>query len=221
VLLLHGGQEHSRAPTALTQPSVLRLWDIYTGLRASSRRAAIYLLRYGVRGWNADQSGHPEPAPVADARHAMDHISAAHPGAPLVLLGYSMGGRVAFSVAQDPRVQGICALAPWLPDDEPLHTRHDSQRFVLAHGTADRMTSAAASLRYAERLRAVGEAVARFELAGERHALMSRPLMWHRFAVRVTLGLAGDRPLPARVATALESTEAQTLRLPLERSSYR
>jgi predicted alpha/beta-hydrolase family hydrolase len=221
ILLLHGGQDKSLDPTAFTQPAVLRMLDMYVGLRRSSRRTAVYQLRYGVRGWNADPTGAAEPAPVVDARWALDQISDRHPGVKIALLGYSMGGRTAFAVADDERVVGVCGLAPWLPEGEPVRTRRDSQRFVIAHGTSDRMTSAPASLQYAERLRESGEAVARFEVPGEGHALSHKPWLWHRFAVAVSLGLAGDAPMPGGVAAALEDAGADTLRLPLGRSSYR
>ena len=65
------------------------------------------------------------------------------------------------------------------------------------------MTSASASLHYAERLRAAGRPVARFELDGAGHALLDQPFLWHRFAVTVPLGLVGDRELPAAVVSAL------------------
>jgi alpha-beta hydrolase superfamily lysophospholipase len=216
ILVLHGGREHSIQPTASNQPSVVRMLDMYVGLRRHSRAAAVYLLRHRVRGWNPDATGGAEPDPVVDARWALDRITERHRDLPVSLLGHSMGGRTAFAVADDPRVVGVCGLAPWLPDGEPLVQTRADQRFVIAHGTADRMTSAPASLRYAERLRAAGATVARFELDGGGHALLNRPLLWHRFAVRVPLGLVGDRELPAAVREALERSGPGTLRLPLE-----
>lgn len=215
VLVLHGGREVSVQPTSSTQSAVLRMLDMYVGLRRLSTSAAIYLLRYRVRGWNCDGPGTARPAPVVDARWALDEITGRHGDVPVAVLGHSMGGRAAFTVADDSRVAGVCALAPWLPTGEPLPKTHDGQRFVLAHGTADRTTSAAGSLNYARRLRAAGSSVARFELVGGRHALLDRPWLWHRFAVEVSLGLAGDGSLPASVTAALESADAATLRLPL------
>lgn len=220
ILLLHGGQESSTAPTALTQPSVVRLLDLYADLRLTCRRTAVYFLRYGVRGWNRGADG-GRPAPVTDALWALDAIATRQPAASVTLLGYSMGGRTAFAIAGDERVSGICALAPWLPEAEPVVTASSAQRFVIAHGTADTMTSAPGSLLFARRLRAAGAAVARFEVAGESHSLMKHPLLWHRFAVAVGRGLAGDSALPSTVARALESSEEATLRLPLTRASYR
>jgi acetyl esterase/lipase len=65
------------------------------------------------------------------------------------------------------------------------------------------MTSPPLSLLYARRLRAVGLQVARFEFEGGQHALLDRPGLWHEFAVRTTLGLVADRPMPTAIEAAL------------------
>lgn len=203
-------------PTASNQLSLLRMVDMYVGLRRRSRTAAVYLLRHRVRGWNPDASGRAEPDPVVDARWALDQVTNRHGDVPVALLGHSMGGRTSFAVAADRRVVGVCALAPWLPDGEPLQVARAGQRFVLAHGTADAMASAPASLRYATRLRAAGAAVVRFELAGAKHSMLNHPALWHRFAVTVSLGLVGDGPLPTPIIAALRRPNPENLRLPLE-----
>jgi acetyl esterase/lipase len=201
VLVLHGGSEHGRERTSPTQTSYLRMLDFYVSLRRRSYSTAIYLLRFRVRGWNA---AHGVPDPVSDARWALDELTRRHPGAPIALLGHSMGGRCAFAAAAHPAVVGVCGLAPWLPDAEPLPGRIGDTSYVIAHGTSDRMTSAPLSLAYAERLRAAGGHVARFELEGGRHSLLDRAGLWRRFAVRTTLGLVGEAPMPAGVAAALD-----------------
>jgi acetyl esterase/lipase len=208
VLVLHGGRERGTMPTSPYQLSYLRMLDMYAGLRRQSRSCAVYLLRYRLRGWNSE-SGLPDP--VRDARWALEWIQDRQPGVPIALLGHSMGARTAFAVAGDPRVVGVCALAPWLPQDEPLPPVRDDMRFVIAHGTGDRMTSPALSKIYAQRLLAAGGSVARFEFPDAKHALLDSPGLWHRFAVRTTLGLAGDRPLPAGVAAALDDVPAGDL----------
>jgi acetyl esterase/lipase len=215
VLVLHGGREHSIQPTSSHQLSLVRMLDMYVGLRRQSTGAAVYLLRHRVRGWNPDPSDDGEPDPVVDARWALDQISDRHGAVRIGLLGHSMGGRTAFAVAADPRVVGVCGLAPWLPEGEPLVSARPGQRFVIAHGTSDRTTSAPASLLYAERLRAAGAAVARFELAGAGHALLCKAVRWHRFAVSVALGLAGDRQLPPAVRAAFGPEASNALRLEL------
>jgi hypothetical protein len=208
VLVLHGGRERGTMPTSPFQLSYLRMLDMYAGLRRQSRSCAVYLLRYRLRGWNL---GDGVPDPVSDARWALDQISARHGDAPVGLLGHSMGARAAFAVADDPRVVGVCALAPWLPPHEALPPERDGVRYVIAHGTSDRMTSPELSKLYAARLRTAGSRVARFEFEGGKHALLDQPGLWHRFAVRTTLGLVGDRPLPPAIAAALDQQSAADL----------
>lgn len=214
VLVLHGGREHGTLATRPLQPSYLRMVDLYAGLRLRSRACAVYLLRYRIAGWNAGQA---VPDPVADARWALRQISERH-HTPIALLGHSMGARTAFAVTDHPNVIGVCALAPWLPDGEPLPPTGPDRRFVLAHGTADATTSPPLSKSYAKRLRAAGGSVARFELAGGGHALLDSPLLWHTFAVRTTLGLAGDVPLPPAVAAALSGRGTDGLAVGLRAS---
>jgi dienelactone hydrolase len=207
VLVLHGGQEHGHLPTSSRQLSYLRMLDFYWGLRRASDDVAAYLLRFRVRGWNAGES---VPDPVRDARYALDEIARRQPGAPIAVLGHSMGGRTAFAIADHPSVVGVCGLAPWLPAGEPLPGALDRVSYVIAHGTSDRMTSPPLSLEYARRLRAAGGRVARFEMAGARHALLDRPSLWRRFAVSTALGLVGAVPLPPVVAAALARPAADS-----------
>lgn len=212
VLILHGGGEHGTSATSPFQSAYVRMLDIYAGLKKQSTSTAIYLLRYRVRGWNPDQ---PVPDPVADAQWALEQIGQRHPGAPVALLGHSMGARTAFAVADHPAVVGVCGLAPWLPADEPLPQDLSRASFVIAHGTSDKMTSPPLSQAYAERLRAAGGRVARFEFAGAKHAMLNDPSLWRRFAVSTSLGLVGDGPLPPTVAKAFDDPTTR-LSLPLE-----
>ncbi len=212
VLILHGGRERSQLPTTPWQLSYIRMLDMYAGLRKASKGCAVYLLRYRMRGWNADGG---EPDPVCDARWALDRITHDHPGASVAMLGHSMGRRTAFAVADHPAVVGVVGLAPWLPANEPVVGLRAGQRFLIAHGTADRMTSAPLSKAYAARLRAAGLRVARFELDGARHAMLDEASLWRRFAVATSLGLVGDRPLPPGTAAALNVSGTAALDVPL------
>jgi alpha-beta hydrolase superfamily lysophospholipase len=198
VLILHGGRERGHSATNPRQLAYLRMIDLYVGLRLRARDTAVYLLRHRVRGWNSELS---EPSPVTDARWALRRITRDRPDVRIALLGHSMGGRTAFAVADDPAVVGVCALAPWLPPGEPLPDGSPDQRFVIAHGTADRITSPTASLAYARRLRQRGDAVAYLPQVGGRHALLDHPRAWHRLAVGAPLAMLGER----RWAAALEA----------------
>lgn len=213
VLVLHGGREASQELTRSRQLAFLRMVDMYLGLRHASHTTAVYLLRNRLRGWNAGPCTDPDP--VRDARWALERIRAAAGPLPVVVLGHSMGGRTGFAVADDPLVAGVVALAPWLPGGEPLPPTRPDQSFVIAHGTSDTVTSAPASHDYAARLRRAGARVAWFGLAGGRHSLVDKPLLWRRFAVRTSLGLIGDQPLPAAVAAALSSQATNVTKVPM------
>jgi dienelactone hydrolase len=94
---------------------------------------------------------------VADARAAIAEAGASR----TVLLGFSMGGAVAVQAADEPSVEEVLGLAPWLPDGlsfEPLH----GKRFAVLHGALDRSlpgipgVSPAGSRQGFERARAAG-----------------------------------------------------------------
>jgi pimeloyl-ACP methyl ester carboxylesterase len=84
-------------------------------------------VRYRVKSWNRFDGC------VADARAALAELDAER----ALLLGFSMGGAVAISIADDARVVGVLGLAPWIPDRlslEPLRGR----RLDVVHGGLDR-----------------------------------------------------------------------------------
>jgi dienelactone hydrolase len=54
-----------------------------------------------------------------------------------LLVGFSMGGAVGVSAAQEPSVEGVVGLAPWIPD--PLDVSPlAGKRLVVLHGALDR-----------------------------------------------------------------------------------
>jgi pimeloyl-ACP methyl ester carboxylesterase len=175
VLVLHGGSAESHAP-ARRGAAWLRMVPFARGVRA--RGVAVWTLRYRFRGWNS-----PAEDPLADARWALDEGRRLHPGAPIVLVGHSMGGRVALRLAAEPDVAGVCALAPWIEPLEPLPVPQGpasgpgagGRTVLIAHGDADRVTDPAASAAYAARIGASFVSV-----PGETHALLHRPVLWQR-----------------------------------------
>ena len=63
-------------------------------------------VRYRVKSWKQLESC------FEDARAAVREV-----GAPRVaLLGFSMGGAVSIAIADEPRVEEVVGLAPWIPD---------------------------------------------------------------------------------------------------------
>lgn len=192
-LVLHGGAEHGLGPVSPWKPAYLRMIPIARALHRAGRAHGleVRLLRNRRYGWNA-----PDEHPVDDARRALERIRADHPGLPVVLVGHSMGARVALRVADDPAVRGICALAPWTPAGEPVDAVAERD-VLIVHGVRDRMTSPRESHAFAERAQAVAARVARFEIGGEGHAMLRRASVWTRLTCAFTLeviaaGAPGD-----------------------------
>ncbi|MFD2416107.1 alpha/beta hydrolase [Amycolatopsis pigmentata] len=206
VLVLHGGAETGLGRVRPWGPAYLRMLPM---ARAVHRATAwhgveVRLLRNRVRGWNE-----PELHPVADARWALERVTKERPGVPVLLVGHSMGGRVALRVADDPAVTAVCALAPWTPDAEPVEPVR-GRDVVIAHGVWDRITRPAESYTYARRAGYEGARVVRFEVMGEGHAMLRRPGVWNRIVRSFTLDAAG-----IEAATAWETDPGRRLRLPL------
>jgi len=197
-LVLHGGQETSSARAHALRPAYLRMLPFARELRrAGGDGLAVWRLRYRYRGWNA-----PDFPPVADARWALAEIRRAHPDVPVVLVGHSMGGRTALRVADDPAVTGVCALAPWTPEGEPVE-QLAGRTVLIAHGDLDRTTDPRLSYAYAVRAKEVTDAVCRFDVRGEGHSMVRRDREWRLLVRRFTLGLSGISPVDHVIASAL------------------
>jgi pimeloyl-ACP methyl ester carboxylesterase len=84
-------------------------------------------VRYRIKSWNRLEWC------VEDARAAVAQVGARR----TLLLGFSMGGAVGVRTAEDPSVETLLGLAPWLPDQlslEPLR----GKRLRVLHGSLDR-----------------------------------------------------------------------------------
>ena len=210
-LVLHGGREHGYRPVHALRLAYLRMVPIAKAIaRASARRGvATWLLRDLVQGWNA-----PDLSPVADARWALDRIRRRHPGVPVVLVGHSMGGRVALRVADDEAVTAVCALAPWTPPGEPVD-QLAGRLVLIAHGDADRITDPRESYAYAQRAKAVTDRVIRYDVHGEGHAMLRRAQDWNRLTNRFLLGALGLEPFEMDVTKAMAEPPPGGLRIPL------
>ncbi len=182
-LVLHGGAEHGIASVQPWKLAYLRMVPIARSLHRAGLRYGleVRLLRNRRYGWNDTGAD-----AIGDARWALARIRAEHPGLPVVLVGHSMGGRVALRVADDPAVRGICALAPWTPRGEPVDAVADRD-VLIVHGVRDRMTDPRESYAFAERARAIAARVARFEIGGEGHAMLRRASVWTRLTCAFTL----------------------------------
>jgi pimeloyl-ACP methyl ester carboxylesterase len=204
-LVLHGGAEAGLAPVKPWGLAYLRMVPLARAIHAAAagHGVEVRLLRNRLRGWNE-----PTLHPVADARWALERIRAERPGAPIFLVGHSMGGRVALRVADDPSVTAVCALSPWTPPGEPVEPVKE-RRVLIAHGTLDHITSPAESYAYAVRATDAAARLVRTEVMSEGHAMLLRPGVWNRLVRDFTLDAAGVRPL-----TVWDTRPDQRLRLP-------
>ncbi len=187
VLMLHGGKERGREVVDGRSASWRRSSAMARAISPAAQRAdiAVFLLRYRQRGWN-DGTG-----PVTDATWALEQLHDQAGDVPIALLGHSMGARVAARVADEPRVRGVVALAPWFPPGETVETLAGKQ-LVAAHGSRDRITSARATLSYVERARAAGADATFLDKGPVGHYLLRGVRAWNELALRTSLKLLAD-----------------------------
>jgi pimeloyl-ACP methyl ester carboxylesterase len=84
-------------------------------------------VRYRVKSWKRLESC------FEDARAAVREVAAER----TLLMGFSMGGAVSIGVADEPGVEGVLGLAPWIPDRLDLAALR-GKRFTVIHGALDR-----------------------------------------------------------------------------------
>lgn len=184
------------------------MWTFGLDLLRAGRRhgVEVVVLRNRVRGWNK-----PALDPVRDARWALSEIRRRHPELPVVLVGHSMGGRVALHVADAGGIAGVAALAPWTPSADGVEAVRGVP-LLLAHGLDDTVTTPEDSYAYAVRASAVTDVV-RFELPGTAHSLLRRTLTWHRLVRGFTLQVLGIRAARGPLRSALDHRGDDRLRI--------
>lgn len=186
VLMLHGGAKAGSKPVGGRSASLRRTTAMRDVLepRVLGEGMSLWLLRFGVRGWNAGVG--PQPSPVPDARWALDRAAEEHPGVPVVLLGHSMGGRTAVHVADHPNVVGVVGLAPWLEPSDPVSTL-TGRHLVAGHGSRDKITSARMTEAYVDHARPVTASAEFVDMGRLGHYMLASPERWNRFALRSTM----------------------------------
>ena len=184
-LVLHGGTQRSEAPVHDGNLSWRRARGLQRALgqRVADDGVAVWLLRYGQRGWNDVAA----PSPVPDARWALDQIRE-NVDVPVVIVGHSMGARTGARVTDDPSVRGLVALAPWFPLDEPVAALQGKD-LVVAHGRRDRITSYAASRAFVAQCHGVARTASFTDMGPVGHYLLRRVSAWNQLAATSALGM--------------------------------
>lgn len=196
VLVLPGGTDFSYQPFRRTQGSALRMYPFTWSLSAATvGRAVVHQVEYRVYGWNGGQA-----SPLPYARAALDRATAEHPGADVILVGHSMGGRVAAHLAADPVVSGVLALAPWWQFADWRHI-HDEARVHAMHGTADTRTYAHRTQRGITELQERGVAASYTAIPGGGHAMLDHIGQWHGDAIRFVRSMLPPDADPHRTST--------------------
>jgi pimeloyl-ACP methyl ester carboxylesterase len=135
VLILPGGKPRSAEAARAWQLANQRM--IWLGLSLRRRFGSgltVQRVQYQLRGWNS-----PALDALRDAENALFRLRRSSGSDNVVLIGHSMGARVAAHLAAGDDIGGIVALAPWWPhnDADLIPT---GCRLLTIHGTADSWT---------------------------------------------------------------------------------
>ena len=188
VLVLPGGKPNSLQPSQPWQLAHLRVALLAGALRRRlPRHVEVRRVRYRLRGWNAGRLD-----ALRDARAALDDLLERFPPQDIVVVGHSMGGRVAAHLAASGDVGAVAALAPWWPDRDgdliPVGCR-----LLTMHGTADTWTSPVAAEVQTTRAPARGVDARWVPVAGAGHFLIRPYGYWHRTVADFTTAHLSER----------------------------
>jgi pimeloyl-ACP methyl ester carboxylesterase len=196
VLVLHGGKAESLDPVEARNLTVRRMQPFARGLAALGDDLAVVQLRYRQRGWNGSGAD-----ALADVAHALAVVGERFGGVPVVMVGHSMGGRAALRSAGHPSVRGVVALAPWLPDGEPVEQLADRD-VVALHGTRDLTTSPRGSARFVARAAPIAHRAICLHVPWSGHGMIVRASTWHRLTAAFVAAIVDDAPLDRALAIA-------------------
>nr|WP_279304523.1 alpha/beta fold hydrolase [Mycobacterium ahvazicum] len=178
MLVLPGGRVRSDEASRWWQLANVRMMLVVAALRwRLGRDVEVRRVQYRLRGWNS-----PSYDAVADATAVLDVVRDRFDAKSIVLVGHSMGGRVATRLAAGGQVGAVVALAPYWPrDDGDLIP--PSTRLLVVHGTADTRTDPEASRIQTLRARQRGLDAQWVGIAGAGHSMMRPYREWQRRTV--------------------------------------
>ena len=202
VLVFHGGAATSTARVSRFSPAVLRLIPVARAVASRVPTAAVYRLRFGVRGWNGDGAD-----VLSDAHWALTEIAGRHPDLPIVVVGHSLGGRVAMHVVgtqlgATSRVVGAVGLAPWVEPSDPVDLL-DGVPLAIVQGSRDRVVPERSTRPWLAGAEAAGAVVSSTIIPGAGHAMLRYFRRWHALAADGVLTvLSSDQRAAGQRASA-------------------
>jgi dienelactone hydrolase len=182
VLVLPGGRVRSDEASRWWQLANVRMMLVAVALRLRlrlrlGRGVEVRRVQYRLRGWNS-----PRYDAVADASAVLDLVRSHFEPKSIVLVGHSMGGRVAARLAAGGQVGAVVALAPYWPRDDGDQIP-PSTRLLVVHGTADTRTDPEASRIQTLRARQRGVDAQWVGIDGVGHYMLRRYFEWQRRTV--------------------------------------
>ncbi|ODQ97547.1 alpha/beta hydrolase [Mycobacterium intermedium] len=178
VLVLPGGRVRSDEVSRWWHLPNLRMALLTRALRRRlGPGVVVRQVQYRFRGWNS-----PGLDAVQDAQRVLDELRERYAPESIVLVGHSMGGRVAARLASKGGVDAVVALAPWwvngAGDRIPAPTR-----LLVVHGDADTRTDPADSRVQVSRASDRGLDAQWVGIEGVGHHMVRRWREWHRLTV--------------------------------------
>lgn len=175
MLVLPGGKPTSTAPSRPWHLANLRVALLAGAVRRRlGPDVTVRRVRYRVRGWNGGRLD-----ALSDATAALDELRSVFPPEAIVVVGHSMGARVAAHLAAGGGVGAVAALAPWWPADDADRIPAPC-RLLTMHGTADTWTDPVAAQAQTHRASERGLDARWIPVEGAGHFLLEGYRRWHQ-----------------------------------------
>lgn len=172
VLVLHGGSAESHRTVRPWHPGQLRTVVLARALGRLLPDLTVMHLRHHVAGWNGSGAGVLE-----EARWALQGMEGVL-GVRVVLVGHSLGGRVAARLA--PVTAGAVLLNPWLPADDPVGWGRRGNGLRVVQTPRDRVCPPADAAAWLRQVAEAGSDVRIRMIPGSDHGMIRRFPTWHR-----------------------------------------